>query len=349
MPIYHSKQDGFLFIPSLSKSSAFFTAKRYTANFGHDSKGGYISYSEFGLHNKKVYLDCAYLAYHGGDGEGGQMQGLFESLQIPITSASTESSAICINKVLTKQVLKDVVPILDFISINSEDVRDNSQNCSNLILDKFQLPVIVKPAHLGSSIGIKVCKTKLDLEKALLEIICMDTEILIEPYMTNFFELNISVTMNGDKLVFSPIEKPITKNDILTFDDKYGLGAKKFGNSGGMVNLDREIPANISPGLSSELIHYAELAYKACRCSGLLRIDFMICTDENSIQKVYLTEINTIPGSLAFYIWEAAGINFTEQITQSIENAIIFWNKKYELELDYKTDILDKFVNYSKK
>jgi D-alanine-D-alanine ligase len=294
-----------------------------------------------GVLEKKVQIDIAYTAFHGGNGEGGEFQGLLYSMGIPTTSCFSEGSVITQNKVLTKQVLSYYnINTANGIGLFSRDILTNYEMETVKILKKFKkFPLIIKPAHLGSSIGIKVAHDEIELSKALLEAANLDTEVLVEEFVKNFSEYNCSVRTIENKVVCSLIEKPIAHDEILSFSDKYQKGSKS--KSSGMASLDREIPAEISKGLSQKIQKISKNIYEVTRCKGLVRIDFMVTEDQN----ILLTEINSIPGSMSFYIWEAEGISFQQQITESLEQGVLDFLERKSKDIIYETDIVKQFVN----
>ncbi len=329
-------QDGlFYFYESLFWKQDYLKIKPKLVNFSRDKKGAFFKTS--GLISKKVYIDIVYLAFHGGIGESGQVQGLLETLGLPFTSPSTEACSISMNKVLTKEVLDfNGVKTVSWTRVFSEDVKSNIENVIKEVLRKIKLPVIIKPAHLGSSIAINIAKTKIDLKKYLLESSQVDSEVLAEKLMTDFVEYNISVRKINGKIETSEIEKPVSKDEILSFADKYERGGKKIG---GMASLDRELPAKLSSALEQKIKKTAIQVFKLIRAKGMLRIDFMFAQNN-----LYLTEVNPIPGSMSFYLWEASGIEFQQQITDLINQSFVDNDQKNSLSLKYDSDIVEKFV-----
>lgn len=329
-------QDGLLeYYERLFWMQDYLKIKPRNINFGKDNKGAFFQTT--GIFKKKVYIDIAYLAFHGGLGESGQIQGLLETLGVPYTSSNTEGSAIAMNKVLTKEVLESYqIKTVPWVRAFSTEIRHDLDKTVNDAVNKLSLPVIIKPSHLGSSIAINIAKTKADLKKYLLEASQVDSEILIEKFMTNFAEYNISVRKIGDNLEVSEIEKPVSKDEILSFADKYQRGGKK---TGGMASLSRELPAKINSKLRARIEDIAKKSFKLIRAKGMLRIDFMYVNNE-----IYVTEINPIPGSMAFYLWEASGISFKNQITDLLNQAIIDDENRKSKLLKYDSDIVEKFV-----
>lgn len=356
--IYHTKKGELLYLGGLKDKKDFLTVKRSNVVFGKDDKGPFVQ--PIGLIKKKIYPDCAYLAFHGGTGESGQIQGFLEILEIPYTSPNVEASAITMNKELTKEVLRDSgVPFLEGISVFSSEVKKDVKSVVARVIKVCPLPVIVKPVHLGSSIGIGVAKTDVQLEKSLLESAQIDNEILIERFLSDFKEYNVAVRLvskkaasqsvsadmagaqdiNEAEIETSEIERPFSKDEILSFADKYLRGGgKKIG--AGMASLSRELPAKIDDSLRQKLVEYAKKAFVACRCKGMIRVDFMVTAKG----EIYLTEINPIPGSMAYFLWEAKGIEFTRQISDLIEQAIIDFHEAKARRLEYKSDIVERYI-----
>ncbi len=326
--------------PGLVDRKGFLNSKPVAIELGRDEKGGYILIT--GIRSKKIYPACAYLAFHGGSGESGPIQGLLEALKIPFTSPSVEGSVIAMNKQLSKEVLASQnINTVKGVSVFSSEYLENPNSIVTSIIDQISLPVIIKPAHLGSSIGIKVANTAEELNKALSEASLIDIEIVVEKLMSNFVEYNCSVRTVNNEIVTSEIERPLGQDEILSFADKYQRsGGKKQSSAGGMANLVRELPAVIGIDLEEKIKRIATQAYKACRLDGLVRIDFMYTND----RELYLTEINPIPGSVSFYLWEASGISFKKQISESLEQAITCAKTKRSKRIKYESDIVEKFV-----
>jgi D-alanine-D-alanine ligase len=294
------------------------------------------------MFKQSIDIDATFMAFHGGTGESGPVQGMLELFNVPYTGATQEGAVIAMNKSLTKEVLSNAdVPVLPWVTVYSAEFQADKTGTVNSILDTLQLPLICKPVHLGSSIGIKIVHSKIELEQQLSIATRTDSEVLLEPALEQFTEYNISVRSSASGLQLSPIEEPIRVGEVLSFDDKYANGAKKTGGKGtggGMELLDRTIPAKITHEFATQINDLACRSYRACRLSGMLRIDFMY-SDNN----LYCTEINPIPGSLAFYLWEAGGEPFQAQITQGLEDTLRRHADKIHVE-PYQTNIVAKFV-----
>lgn len=338
--IYITKKGEMEYLSGLKDRSGFFTVTRKPVSFGHDAKGGYAQIGG-GLRAEKIYPHAAYFAFHGGTGEGGPMQGLMESAGIPFTSSNQEASVVTMNKQLTRWVAEAAgIPIAPGMSVFAAEIKRDVPRVSVEITKKISLPVIIKPVHLGSSIGLNIARTDVELQKFLLEAAFIDNEILVEQYLSLEAEYNCSVRAINGVIETSEIERPLSKDEILSFADKYQRGAKKTGGSDGMASLDRELPAKIDEALTHAIKVMAERIFVACACKGMVRIDFMLTTDK----KLYLTEVNPIPGSMAFYLWEASGIPFKQQISDLLEQAVRDEALAASMHLDYETDIVEKFT-----
>lgn len=337
--VYIDKKGNGWYIPGLKDRQAFLTAPRKAATFGKDTQGGYMQVP--GWSAKKIYPYAAYLGTHGGNGESGPLQGLLELFDIPFTSPGLEASVLMMNKQLTKEVVARAgVGVVPGISLMASEIKEDIKHPTERIIRELSLPVIIKPVHLGSSIGIKIARSEVELQKYLLEATFIDNEILVEKFLSDFTEYNCAVRFFDGKLETSEIERPKSNDEILSFADKYQRGGKKTGGRDGMASLQREIPAKISEAMKQGIQTFAQKAFVACRGKGMVRIDFMVM--HNGL--IYLTEINPIPGSMAFYLWEASGISFKQQITDLIEQSIIDADTAKSTRLDYETDIIEKFT-----
>ncbi len=343
--IYVTKKGELLYLPGLEDRSGFFTVPRKAVTFGRDAKGGFVQING-ALRAEKIYPYAAYLAFHGGKGESGPMQGLLESMEIPFTSSGQEASAVVMNKALTRRVAETVgIPVAPGMSVFAAEIKKDAAGVAAAIAKKLSLPVIIKPVHLGSSIGLNVARTDVELQKFLLEAAFIDNEILIEKYLSLAAEYNCAVRAMNGTIETSEIERPVSKDEILSFADKYQRGAKKTGGASGMASLNRELPAKIDETTQRAIQDMAKKIFVACACKGMVRIDFMLTTDK----ELYLTEANPIPGSMAFYLWEASGIPFKQQISDLIEQAVRDEMQTASTHLDYETDIIEKFTGGGKK
>jgi D-alanine-D-alanine ligase len=311
----------------------FFSAKRVALMFGNDGRPFLASNRPFGV--SKTYIDAAILTTHGGMGEGGQLQGMLDMFKIPYFSSRSEAAAIGINKSITKSILKDLIPLIPFVTYYLDPELPKPSFA--LIQSQLGYKIILKPCKLGSSIGIKIVDNELDFEKAILEISQYEKSVLLESFLEHITEYNCGVKKVNTKIVFSQIEEPVKSNDILSFDDKYEKGSKKGDNSIENNLFNSKCPANISQDLSNEIRNYTKQIYNYLGCEGVVRVDYIYHDG-----KIYFSEINTIPGSLSKKLFETDGVSFQEQIGGMIEQSSTPNLDNYKW-FD-KSDIVKKYI-----
>ena len=314
----------------------------------------YLHTKSFGKFKPSIKIDCAVIALHGKNGEDGTIQGLFELANIPYTSTSVLGSSVGLDKDMMKQIFDyNKIPIIDFVTITKSQY-DSENYKIKLISNKICFPLIVKPNRLGSSIGISICKTDEELEKALNLAFMFDDKVVVEKCVEDIKEVNISVLGYGENCEVSFTEEVNNKNGLLTFQKKYlnqnssknlSQNANKIqnikkieaksqkiitnkeeasltsaeGSKSGMQNLNRIMPANISKAQIKKIEGIAKKIFAILNCKGVVRIDFII---DQTANKIYANEINTIPGSFAFYLWEKRGIKFDKLAETLIEIAM---------------------------
>ena len=260
-----------------------------------------------GVINKKICdIDCVINCCHGGVGENGDLSAFFSVLGIRYTNANCLASHIAMDKNLCKRLVCKIVPTIKGYKVT----KSNFEKLTNVIDKKFSNNIIVKPNSLGSSIGVKVCN-KEDYKNQVKAVFEMFDDALVEEQIVNLTEYNQACFKTEQGLVLSAIENPITKSGYLTFDDKYKNQTKTKG-------ADRIIPAQISAELEEQIIDYTSKIYKALNMNGVVRIDYIFDLKNN---KLYFNEINTIPGSMAFYLYEPVGIDYISLVKQLMENA----------------------------
>ena len=291
-------------------------------------------------------IDVVLPVVHGTNVEDGALQGFLKTLDIPYAGCDVLSSAIGMDKYVMKTVLKDNnIPVLDCLRINDFEYINDNDEVVNRILNKIALPVIVKPINLGSSVGIKVAKTKDELVEAIEYAFNFAKQILVERVISNLKEINCSVLGNIKECKASECEEPLGAGVILSYEDKYISNKSKSGASKGMTSLGRKLPADIPEDTKKKIQDYAEATFKALNCNGVVRIDFMIDMDTD---EVYVNEINTIPGSLAFYLWEASGLKYKEMLSKLIDLSLTRKREEGNLSFSYDTKILDGYNGGSK-
>ena len=289
-------------------------------------------------------VDVAFPIVHGTNVEDGTLQGYLATMGLPVVGCDVLSSAVGMNKYVMKTVLKDNgIPVLDCKCYTWKDYEDVDSLVSK-IEEAFQYPVIIKPLNLGSSIGIKKASDRDELIEALDLGFEFSKKILVEHAISNLKEINCSVLGDYESAEASECEEPVNSDDILTFEDKYIGGAKgsakgaKSGGSKGMASLKRKIPADISDQMRDRIRKMAVDAFISLGCSGVSRIDFMIDMDTD---EVYLNEINTIPGSLAFYLWEPLGMKYEHLLDNMIQLALKADRENHKVVYSFETNVLE--------
>ncbi len=287
--------------------------------------------------NKAVQIDVAFPIVHGTNCEDGTIQGLFEYLGVPYVGCDIISSAVGMDKAVFKDVLKNAgLPVLDCVCIRSREYMTDKATAAKNILEKIGLPLIVKPVNLGSSVGISKVSTETELDDALTLAFSFADRVLVEHAVTAIREINCSVLGDVDSCEASVCEEPFMNDEILSYEDKY-LSNSKGGQSKGMASLGRKIPADLSDEKSKEIRNLAKDVFKAIGANGVVRIDFIIDTETDT---VYANEINTIPGSLAFYLWDATGVPYKELIDRLIDLAFKRQRNRDNLTYTIDTNIL---------
>ncbi len=260
----------------------------------------------------KVY--CAINCLHGERGEDGSLVGIFNMCDIPCASPSIYSSAVAMDKTLTKAALKGVnVKTLPFIVARSFDKPKTPD---------FGFPVVVKPVCGGSSIGVSVAETEEDLKRAVDYALKFGEKAVIEPCLKDFTEINCAAYKKAGKIRVSACERPVGRTEILTFSDKYEGGKRVF-------------PADIDPTFAAKIRSITEKVYKTFGFSGVIRIDYFLKDG-----KIYLNEINSVPGSLAYYLFSDSLSGFTVMLNELIETAISEFAERSELQRKFDSGIL---------
>ena len=310
-----------------------------------------FTYTTKGFFKKTVdiKIDIAFPVFHGRHGEDGCVQGLFELMDIPYVGSNVLASATTMDKVASKMVLNDSnINTLPYFWCYSEKWLLQSNEILDKLETQFSYPLIVKPSDLGSSIGITKADNREELEDAIHNAATYSTRILIEPAISNLKEINCSVMGTSNKMEASVCEQPIGSDKILSFADKYksGEGGKSKGSSKGMSegmsSLKRKIPADISEAQENLIQSMAKATFKAFDSAGLVRIDFMINLDND---EVYVNEINTIPGSLSFYLWQHSDIDFTQLCERLLKIAIKKYSEKERLTFTFDGNLLSEYSN----
>ena len=346
VPIYISK-DRIWYTGHMLEEVDFFTDfennKKFAKKVCLYKKGNkFFLQNTSGLFRKDITdLDIVLPVVHGNNVEDGTLAGYFDTLGIPYVGSHVLGAALGQDKVVMKQVMASLdIPIVKYVWFyDNEYIEDKEKILKDI--KSLGYPVVVKPATLGSSVGITFVKDESDIEEALDTAISYDNKIVVEKAVQNLLEVNASVLGNYEYQKVSPLEEVMGLDEILSFTDKYLSGTKsKNKASKGMASASRIIPARISKKLTEEIQNTSKEVFKLLNFSGVVRIDYLIDT---KTEKYYVNEPNTIPGSLSFYLWKEAGLKYEDLLDEIINIAIKEYKNKSKKTRSFESNILSGF------
>ena len=275
-------------------------------------------------------------SFHGSEGENGAFQGTCEMYDIPYAGSGVFASSLGMDKVKAKELCEaHGIPVVESVSFN-ESEWGQQQETVEARIDSLGFPVVVKPVSLGSSIGVLRADNRDELVEAVETSFRYDANLLVEKAVTPLMEINCSVLGDGEEARASVCERPLGKEETLSFEDKYQSGQ---GGEKGMASADRVIPADIPDDMSRRIQQLALKIFRLFRASGVARLDFLIQSENN---KIYFNEINTIPGSFSFYLWEESGLNITGLMNELIDIARRRHRRKSGRVRSYETNLLSE-------
>ena len=281
-------------------------------------------------------IDIAFPIMHGTNGEDGTIQGFLDLIGIPYIGPDILASSVGMDKIIMKKILQaSNIPVVDFTSFYSIEYIKNEESILNEA-EALGYPLIVKPANLGSSVGIKKAKNKEELIIAIENAIQYSSRIIVEKAITNLKEINCSVMGDSVNNEASVCEEPISSDEILSYKDKY-VGGSKSSGSKAMAASKKKLPADLSTEKTKQVETLAKQTFKVLGASGVARIDFLI---DNQTEEVYVNEINTIPGALSYYLWEATGKSFEQEIDELVNLALKRQREKEKTTYSYDQNIL---------
>lgn len=275
-------------------------------------------------------IDVAIPVLHGSNGEDGIFEGVLETIGLPYAGCNTLSSANGMDKITMKMILQaDGIPVVDYVWFTDKQWFSRRDELVGKIESTLGYPVIVKPANLGSSVGIGRADNREQLLERVDDARRYSARIIVEDLVENLQEINCSVLGDCDEYQTSVLEEPIKSGEILSYTDKYMGGSK---DNRGMHAAQKRIPADLPADETERIRHLAGETFRVLSCHGVSRVDMMI---DAKTRDIYVNEINTIPGSLSFYLWEAAGVSFSELMERLVR-----------LALKRKRDQASKTVSY---
>ena len=346
VPIYITKDNKFYTGPNLGEIEAYRDipaalkqATRITLVGGENTAVMQL-YPPKKLGNSIVgEIDVILPVTHGTNVEDGALQGFFEYLNIPYAGCDVCASAVGMDKWAMKALFQSAgLPVVQGVLTDKKTWYDQLE----AEVERIQkacggYPVVVKPVNLGSSIGISKAHDRVELEDAVETALEYASRVIVETCVSHLREINCSVLGDENDAIASECEEPLHTKDILSYEDKYVSNAKGSGSKG-MASVSRKIPAELSPEKREEVRELAVRSFKALGCNGVSRIDFMIDEDNG---KLYFNEINTIPGSLAFYLWDPVGVPYKELLDRMIQLSLKRARTEERLTFTFDTNILN--------
>lgn len=287
-------------------------------------------------HDHKVIaaLDVVLPVLHGSNGEDGTFQGVIETIGIPFAGCDVLASANGMDKITMKMILaSEDVPVVDYVWFTDKEWFSRHDALVEKVEKKLGYPVIVKPANLGSSVGIHRADNRKALEAAVADAEKYTSRIIVEHLVEDLCEINCSVLGNCDDYRMSVLEEPIKSGEILSYEDKYMGGTK---TERGMQASKKRIPADLPVDMTERIKFLAGETFRVLSCHGVSRVDFIVDRKDNS---VYVNEINTIPGSLSFYLWEATGLTFEALMDELVRLAFKRKEEQSRKTVSYSANI----------
>lgn len=324
VPVYITKQGKWYTGDALLEISNY----RNTASLLEKCQEVYMKpiYGDYNLYKAKkpmfgsdVYarFDVVIPVLHGSNGEDGIFEGVLETIGIPYAGCSTLASANGMDKITMKMILQaSGIPVVDYLWFTDRQWFEKRDELIGDIEKKLGYPVIVKPANLGSSVGIGRAHDRDDLIDKINTAEQYSSRIIVEHMVDNLQEINCSVLGDCDDYQTSVLEEPIKSGEILSYTDKYMGGSK---GKTGMQSAQKRIPADLPESETALIKDLAGKTFAVLSCHGVSRVDMIIDRDNRNI---YVNEINTIPGSLSFYLWEASGIKFDKLMERLVSLAL---------------------------
>lgn len=340
IPIYVSKEGEFYINSKFSEIKNFKDIDSLLLSSTKVNPGR--NKNKFGLYKLGIFqnftpIDIAFPVFHGSYGEDGSIQGLFEVYRVPYVGFGVAGSSIGMDKIFSKYLFKSLdLPIIDFVEVKRSDWLSNPKKIIEELTKSLEFPMFVKPANLGSSIGVNKASNKDSLSFAVEVALIYGEKAVIEKSIEDIKEVNCSV-LGHKNPVASVCEMPIPTGNILSFADKYKSGGGKDSKPSGMASLLRIIPAPISKELSKKIQDASIKIFKAMDGCGVARLDFFVDEKNN---RFFVNEINTIPGSLSYYLWEKTGVKFKDMLNKLIDFSLEREKDREKTQYTFESGIL---------
>ncbi len=341
-PIYITKNNQFFSHEDFFNVDVFKTMEKIPADYDEIVLSKEDKVLNLRTKSKKLFkdnlitqIDMLMPVVHGTNVEDGTLQGLIETFDVPYAGPTVLSGAVGQDKAIMKDILKaNNIDQVDYIWVTRAEENSEIQQ---RIETELSYPVILKPAALGSSIGITTASNAEELMIGLDESFTYSNKIVIEKMLGDFTEVNISVLGDYKEQRVSVIEQVNKNDEILSYEDKYMSGGKSGKNQEqGMASLPRIIPAPLAEEVTTEIQEIALKTFKVLNCQGVVRLDLMLADG-----KIYINEVNNIPGSLAFYLWEESGMSYSELLDEIINIGINAYFDKSKTTFSISSNVLN--------
>ena len=288
------------------------------------------------LGNKTIEIDFVFPTFHGLYGEDGTVQGLCEFFRIPYAGCGLYASSVAIDKGLTKKVLKSLgIPTTEFLTFTKETFSDNKEQVFSEIEKKLNLPLFVKPARAGSSIGISKVKLIDELDDALNLAFHYDTKIVVENSVENVVDLTCAVLSDGQTIMPSKVQQSVFSSDLFDYSVKY---LEDGGAQTGNAESNLIIPADISDKHTKQIKEYSQALFKELDANGMIRVDFLLNKETGEL---FANEINPLPGTLYHHLWKKTGVEINDVLEKMLAHGMMRWKESKEIQNDFQTDVLN--------
>jgi D-alanine-D-alanine ligase len=289
--------------------------------------------------SRTIDLDCFFPTVHGTLGEDGTLQGLFELADVPYVGSGVVGSAVGMDKIVMKATFAaNGLPLVKYLWLTRIRWERDREAALDELEATLRYPLFVKPANLGSSVGITTARERASLATALDVAATYDRRLLVEEAVVDAREINCAVLGDDEAAQASVCEEPVRWTELLSYEDKYIQGDKASG--AGMASAKRRIPAEISPEQAAEVQRLALTAFRSVDAAGVARVDFLL---DQTRDQLYINEINTMPGSLSFYLWEPTGVPFPALIDRLIQLARARHRDRRRTTFSYDSKLIEQF------
>lgn len=343
-PVYITKQGKWMIGEELGNLKMFTDPEKKVENekkyseyyLDLEESVGKMVFKRKGFAGKSIIIDLAFPALHGSFGEDGTIQGLFEMFGIPYVGCDVSSSAIAMDKALTKIVMNDAgVPTAKFVCFGRTNWNSDKSQVTSSIVSTLKFPVFVKPVHLGSSIGIGKVKNQdlKDLENKIEVALHYDSKVLVEEGVENLMDVTCCLIGNKNPRA-SVLQESVFKNDLFDFEDKY---LSDGGAQIGKAQNSLVIPATLDESTTKQIQEAAKAVYKALGCSGIARVDFLF---NKQTKEFFANEVNPMPGTLYHHLWKASGLELDGLLKELISLAEEKYKQKRETTYTFESSVL---------